>query len=730
MNSLQELNDFGIQTVEVDDLRPATVIFDVDTRYVDLNTAVTYTSNTKTFTTKINVEEIRNYATANLRFRVAVITNGITPNSTINFGTLPSGITLTQVGEVYALSGFKTSTEWLSIIDFIWTLPTNYTSANLLFLKLEILYFDEATNRETVVDWVYYDDAYYYDAALVAAFNISAGQLKIVQTTSTMMSRALTSFINSRLLSSSANPMTLVSLFQSSGDVTNFANLTSAASLTSELSNRIRTTECRLTMAAQRAFTLGARTRRTPALLVSGAVISSTSTKTSRTPALLTVRAVQTLSSYLRYRSTPSTPVVRFNQSSQANATFSQRANLTTRMVQVANNSIANLLNLTLNVDTATEQTWFEFLLLTATGKALVYWGDGTTTSNTQAGVEGLYTHTYAATGTYAIAIEYTAQDAFGEISQDLINSSHQTAFLFGPRVKEINYLPKHTIWVQPRLGSSDTREHIIDTVPSRLQSRMQVFLFGNLDINPIRCTSLNDSNISQWDTSNLKLMNSMFRLASAFNQPIGSWNVSNVVDFDYMFDGASVFNQSIGSWTVSKWGDTYSIKDYNVDSPPLINEPQKQGRGLATFRNAAAFNQNINNWNVSKLTSFEEMFRGATAFNQPLNSWNTANVIDFEEMFRDATAFNQPLNSWNTANVIDMRFMFRSASAFNQPLNNWNTAKVTSMSNMFNGASVFDQDISSWDVVLISTKPTNFDTGTPVTWTTAEKPQWGTLGT
>jgi hypothetical protein len=51
-------------------------------------------------------------------------------------------------------------------------------------------------------------------------------------------------------------------------------------------------------------------------------------------------------------------------------------------------------------------------------------------------------------------------------------------------------------------------------------------------------------------------------------------------------------------------------------------------------------------------------------------------------------------------------------------------------MSNMFNGASVFDQDISSWDVVLISTKPTNFDLGTPVTWTTAEKPQWGTLGT
>jgi hypothetical protein len=47
-------------------------------------------------------------------------------------------------------------------------------------------------------------------------------------------------------------------------------------------------------------------------------------------------------------------------------------------------------------------------------------------------------------------------------------------------------------------------------------------------------------------------------------------------------------------------------------------------------------------------------------------------------------------------------------------------------MSSMFLNASSFDQDISSWCVAIIPVQPTNFDTGTPISWTTAEKPQWG----
>jgi len=48
-------------------------------------------------------------------------------------------------------------------------------------------------------------------------------------------------------------------------------------------------------------------------------------------------------------------------------------------------------------------------------------------------------------------------------------------------------------------------------------------------------------------------------------------------------------------------------------------------------------------------------------------------------------------------------------------------------MKNMFQNNTAFDQNISDWLVSNHPTKPTNFDTDTNASWTTGEKPQWGT---
>lgn len=181
MNSLSELNALGTSVIDVADSRPATVLFDLDLRYTSLDTQVTYYTNIQNVVAPINIVEIINYATANVRYRISVITGGSNPvtGTSITFPTLPAELTLTQVDDVYTISGLTSSEDWFIIKDFTWTLPVDYTSASLLFLQLEIIYFDQATNQDIIVDWQYFDDNYYYISSMKSIFDITATPNKI-----------------------------------------------------------------------------------------------------------------------------------------------------------------------------------------------------------------------------------------------------------------------------------------------------------------------------------------------------------------------------------------------------------------------------------------------------------------------------------------------------------------------------------------------------------------------
>ena len=133
-------------------------------------------------------------------------------------------------------------------------------------------------------------------------------------------------------------------------------------------------------------------------------------------------------------------------------------------------------------------------------------------------------------------------------------------------------------------------------------------------------------------------------------------------------------------------------------------------------------------------ITNMNQMFKDKTTFNNAdISAWDVSTVTIMNNTFDGAEAFNQPLSSWNVSSVTNMQYMFRifsGTSTFNQDISSWNVSSVTNMDSMFENASVFDQDISGWDVSLIASKPINFDNNTPATWTTAEKPLWGTDGT
>ncbi len=91
-------------------------------------------------------------------------------------------------------------------------------------------------------------------------------------------------------------------------------------------------------------------------------------------------------------------------------------------------------------------------------------------------------------------------------------------------------------------------------------------------------CKAFN-SNINNWDVSNVQIMTSLFSDCENFNQPLNNWNVGQVVRMRGMFNNCKAFNQPLDHWDVSNVTDmSYMLKD------------------------CQSFNQNLGSWDLSAL--------------------------------------------------------------------------------------------------------------------------------
>ena len=83
-----------------------------------------------------------------------------------------------------------------------------------------------------------------------------------------------------------------------------------------------------------------------------------------------------------------------------------------------------------------------------------------------------------------------------------------------------------------------------------------------------------NYGDINTWNVSSITNMVDLFAFdrngkAMTFNSNISNWDTSNVVDMSYMFYGARSFNQNIRGWTVSSstnvhhmFRETHALED------------------------------------------------------------------------------------------------------------------------------------------------------------------------
>lgn len=180
------------------------------------------------------------------------------------------------------------------------------------------------------------------------------------------------------------------------------------------------------------------------------------------------------------------------------------------------------------------------------------------------------------------------------------------------------------------------------------------------------------NGDISNWDVSNIVVMDGMFSICLSFNANLSSWTVSNVTNMENMFFRAEVFNSNIGGW--------------NVSNVTIMN---------GMFKRAQTFNQNITGWDVAMVNNMEGMFNEATSFNQDISSWTVSNVTTMKDMFNAAVSFNQDISGWTVSNVNNMEGMFSDANSFDQNIGSWDISNVTTMENMldFSGLSIINYD-------------------------------------
>jgi surface protein len=325
-------------------------------------------------------------------------------------------------------------------------------------------------------------------------------------------------------------------------------------------------------------------------------------------------------------------------------------------------------------------------LISTGTYSFIVDWGDGNSNMIT-AWNQAQVTHTYSVAGDYIIKINGTCVGwQFNNLGDRLKIRSVQT-------------------WGNFRLGTTEgfyfygCANLNLSGVADVLDLTGTTSLFNCFT----GCSTLTTINrISEWDTSLVTSLQTMFYLCTNFNQSLNNWNIGNVTSIANIFLQATSFNQPLNNWNTGNVTNMTSV-----------------------FNGATSFNQPLNNWNLSNVTTISNMFQNATAFNQNIGSWNVSSVTNFTSTFYQ-TNFNNggsnSINNWviNTTGNVTMEGMFGLNPVFNQPLNLWNTSSVTNMFGMFVNSAGFNQNIGSWNVSNV-TNLSYFMLGkTPATFSTA----------
>ena len=225
-------------------------------------------------------------------------------------------------------------------------------------------------------------------------------------------------------------------------------------------------------------------------------------------------------------------------------------------------------------------------------------------------------------------------------------------------------------------------------------------YMFGNN-------TSISNLDLSNWDTSNVTSMKSMFRGTSLKKLNLNNWDTSNVTDMSFMFsESNNITELDLNHLNTGKVKDMNNMFN-NMKSLTTLNIENWDTSNVINMSSMFADSKsitslNLNNWNTGNVTDMNHIFSGTENLKTlNIDKLDTHNVINMQAMFFRALSLKElDLNNWDTSNVTNMSWMFTGAESITKLLiKNWNTSKVTTMTVMFSGMDkLLDLDISDWN--------------------------------
>ena len=185
----------------------------------------------------------------------------------------------------------------------------------------------------------------------------------------------------------------------------------------------------------------------------------------------------------------------------------------------------------------------------------------------------------------------------------------------------------------------------------------------------------LNTSNMSKWNTSQVKKMNQMFCQCKYIKElpDISNWNTQNVSDMNNLFKKCSSLEILPN---ISKW-DIKNVKNIS---------------GIFSECSSLKGFPEISKWDTNNITNMSKAFNKCQNIETlpDISQWKTPKVQTFSKMFNKCKSlkFFPDISKWNLSNAEDIYKMFNKCSKLEDLpcLSNWDISKVAKLDKVFDG--------------------------------------------